>query len=101
VHHLDAVNIVQCDVGCALIDFDINIGLMGRAAPGVECERQHHHNGQQQLLCSSAAAIFNLPLAVHIVRIRAHAPIVVFSVERNNSSCECICFEILSDIFSM
>jgi hypothetical protein len=37
----------------------------------------------QQLLRSSAAAVFFFPLVERVRRIRAHAPIVDFGVERN------------------
>ncbi len=91
------VNNIPYDVGRALTNFDITIHITGRAMPGVKCEWQRDCDGRRQLLRSSATTLFILPLVEHITRIGAHTPIVVFGGEQNNSSCECICAEILSD----
>ena len=70
------MNNVPYGVGRALIDFNINICVMGKASPGVERERHHNRDGRRQLLRSSAAAVFILPLIARVARMRARAPII-------------------------
>ena len=70
------MNNVPYGGGRALIDFNINICVMGRALPRVKRERHHNCDGQRQLLHSSAAAVFILSLVAHVVRMRARAPII-------------------------
>ena len=70
------MNNVPYELGRALIDFNINRCIMGRALPGVKRERHCNHDGRRHLLHSSAATIFILPLVAHVARMRAHTPIV-------------------------
>ncbi len=64
------MNNMPYDVGRALIIFNINICVMGRALPGVEREWHRNHNGQRQLLRSIAAAVFILPPVARVARMR-------------------------------
>ena len=75
------MNNVLYGVGCALINFDINKFVVGRASPGVKRKWQCNHNGGQQLLHSSTTTVFILPLVVCITRMQARTPIVMFGVE--------------------
>ena len=70
------MNNVPYGVGRALIDFNINICVMGKASPGVERDRHHNRDGRRQLLRSSAAAVFILPLVTGVMRMWACAPII-------------------------
>ncbi len=81
------MNNVLYGIGIALIDFDINTCIVGRALPGVEHKWQHKPNGQRQLLRSSPVTGFILPLVACIARVWAGAAIILFGVERN-ISCE-------------
>ena len=70
------MNNVPYDAGRALIDFNINRCVVGRASPRVERKRQRNCDGRWQLLRSSAATVFILLLVALVARMRAHAPII-------------------------